>query len=202
MEFDGVLHQGGQIEDKEYFKTLPQELQDFYEQTNGLVAFQGGLTIRGCLNEPYWLSLKEACQGENALWKTYEELEQTDWMFAYDCCGDQYFLRKGEVFRLCAENGEIEGYGIDFWEFVESAMEEPEDYLDLQPLYGFFSEGGVLEPGELLHVYPPFIVENEEDGVQVAAAPFDMQMDFLKRLYLMIKDLDDEADIEIDPLDL
>ncbi len=202
MEFEGVLYQCEEITDVQTLAALPEELQEFYSQTNGLVAFQGGLTIRGCVQEPLWLSLAEAWKGETALHLTYEQLEESDIPFAYDCCGDQYFLRDGSVFRLCGENGEIEDYGIDLWEFIEDAAEEPDDYLDLQPLHEFMNEGGELKPGEMLHIYPPFMIEESEEEVHVLAAPVHKQMEFLRKFYLIIKDLDDTTQIELPTLDL
>jgi len=202
MEFEGVLLKGGEITDMETFESLPEDLKEFYSQTNGLVAFQGGLTIRGCVTEPTWFSLAEACNGEFAVSEVYENVDETDIPFAFDCCGDQYFLRDGIVFRLCGENGEIESYDIDIWEFIESAIAEPEDYLDLQPLHDFMNDGGKLKPGEMLHIYPPFMVEESLDGVYILPAPIRKQMDFLRNFYLQIKDLEDTTSLDIPTLEL
>jgi len=164
MEFKGVtyIEQQG-ITDEEIFEFIPDDLAEFYEEINGIIAFQGGLQIRGCVKEPRWNSLYEAWKGENALHKTYTNLYKEDVPFAQDCMGDQYFLREEMVWILQAETGEVFDLEVDFFDFIDEAIEDPVEFLSLHPLVQYISEEGELDPGQLLSCMPPLCEEVPED---------------------------------------
>jgi hypothetical protein len=46
----------------------------------------------------------------------------------------------------------------------------------------FADDGGRLEPGRLLHVYPPFCTEEAANGVQLDAVPAAERLHFLTEL--------------------
>ena len=179
MEFKGVTYTCTQIEDQQLFDELPECLQDFYEDLNGLVAFNGGIHFRGCVINPTWHSLYEALKGPNALHKKYESLTSNDIPFAQDCVGDQYILRGDFVYHLNAELDEIEDLEIDFEEFIENCIEDPIEFLSLHPLIQFHNEDGELKPGELLNSYPPFCLENPSDEYDLKAVPVQKQLNYL-----------------------
>lgn len=156
MEFKGVTYLENQdITDEETFECLPEDLATFYENVNGIIAFQGGLQIRGCVVKPHWNSLYEAWKGENALHKTYTNLDKDDIPFAQDCMGDQYFLRDEMVWILQSETGEVYDLEVDFIDFIEEAIEDPVEFLSLHPLVQYLSEDESLKPGQLLSCLPP-----------------------------------------------
>lgn len=179
MEFKGVTYTCSQIEDSQLFDELPDCLQEFYQDLNGLVAFNGGLHIRGCVIEPKWHSLREAWLGEDALHTRYESLDEDDIPFAQDCLGEQYILRGDLVFRLNAELDELEDLELFFEDFIEICIEDPVDFLELHPLLQFLNEEKTLKPGELLNVYPPFCLEHISEEYQLKAVPIDIQLDYL-----------------------
>ncbi len=161
MEFKGVLYLGEAITDRETWEELPDDLRDFYQEINGVIAFNGGLHIRGCVLTPEWHSLKRVWKGDEALFRFYPALRQGDIPFAQDCLGDQYFLRMGSVWYLMADTGEVDDLEIEFYDFLEDAINDPVEFLGLEPLVHFLDEGHYLEPGYLLKPDPPFSVESE-----------------------------------------
>lgn len=185
MEFKGVIYQEQQgITDEEIFEYVPDDLAEFYEEINGIVAFQGGLQIRGCVREPKWNSLYEAWKGEKALYKTYENLYEDDVPFAQDCMGDQYFLREEIVWMLEAETGEIHDLEIDFFDFIDEAIEDPVEFLSLHPLVQYLSEDGDMGPGELLSCMPPLSEDVPEDTEYVIKTiPTQERLDWLAEYY-------------------
>ncbi len=182
MEFKGVTYTCTQIEDQQLFDDLPTVLQDFYHDLNGLVAFNGGLHIRGCVVNPKWHSLFEAWKGNNALHKSYEALTINDIPFAQDCLGEQYILKGDYVYRLNTELDELEDLELYFEEFIENCIEDPVDFLSLHPLIQFHNEDGQLQPGELLNSYPPFCIENSNEEYELNAVPMENQLKYLANI--------------------
>lgn len=197
MEFKGVTYTCSQIEDTQLFDELPDCLQEFYQDLNGLVAFNGGLHIRGCVLEPTWHSLREAWIGENALHTKYESLNEDDIPFAQDCLGEQYILRGDLVFRLNAELDELEDLELFFEDFIEICIEDPVDFLELHPLLQFLNEEKTLKPGELLNVYPPFCLEHISEEYQLKAVPIDIQLNYLVSIANKTRDVLDFRDLII-----
>jgi hypothetical protein len=182
VDFQGVTFVGPPVDDHEMFDRLPPDLQRFLEQANGLVAYYGGLHIRGACGEPAWHSLRVAWAGPNALHERYPAVGSEDVPFAQDAVGDQWLLRAGKVVRLLAETGDLEETGMSFAEFLAAAAQTPIDTLGLQPLMQLQTEGGRLEPGQLLNVYPPFCTEEAASGVSLRAVPAGEQLAFLADL--------------------
>lgn len=185
MEFKGVIYiEQQEITDEDIYEYVPEDLAEFYEEINGIVAFQGGLHIRGCVIEPKWHSLFEAWKGDNALYRTYENMYEDDVPFAQDCMGDQYFLREEMVWMLEAETGEVHDLEIDFLDFIDEAIEDPFEFLSLHPLVQYLSEDGDMGPGELLTCTPPLCEEvPEETEYVMKSIPAQERLDWLAEYY-------------------
>jgi len=181
----------------ELFEILPKELQEFLSKQDGIVLFDGGLHIRGVNIEPKWNSLKEVWEGDNALYKTYANVEKTDVPFGQDCIGDQFILRNNTVYKLYAETGEIESLQVDFTEFIKLCNENPMEYLSLEPLVLYESKGKKLKQGQLLNVYPPFCAKESENGISLNAIPVLDRLRFLMSFYKQIVNVSDGSSVEI-----
>ena len=163
------MYLGPPIDDLEILAGLPGPLIDFLRRCNGYVAFHGGLHIRGACFAPEWHSLRAAWHGPVALHRQFPAVLPSDVPFGEDALGDQFLLREGSVWRLRAEQGEIEELGLSLSEFDIAAREDPVQFLSLQPLLEFRSQGGMLEPGQLLSVYPPFVMAEAGKSVSYEA---------------------------------
>jgi hypothetical protein len=86
------------------------------------------------------------------------------------------------VLRLQAETGEISEVSHSLSSFLEVIQREPIETLQLQPLLAFWDEGGELEPGQLLSVYPPFCTKESAAGVSYSAIPAAERIGFLAHL--------------------
>lgn len=159
MEFKGVIYKGEEISDVELWKSLPADLKSYYRDVNGIIAYQGGLHIRGCVGNPDWHSLRQVWSGPWALHLHFNEIREKDIPFAQDCLGDQYFWRLGTVWRLFLDNGEVEDLELEFYDFLEEVEKDPVDLLDLEPLVYFLDQGNDLSPGHILISDPPLSVE-------------------------------------------
>lgn len=161
MEFKGITFKGGEIDDESTLKILPPDLKEFYREINGLVLYQGGLHIRGCVSQPSWHALDKVWTGDWALKSRFSTLRDQDIPFAQDCLGDQYIWRLGTIWRLYWEDGELEDLELELYDFFGEIQHDPVEFLDLEPLVYFLEEGNVLEPGYLLLPDPPLSVEAE-----------------------------------------
>ncbi len=162
---------GPAIDDPGTFGLLPAALRAILEETNGFVAFRGGLHLRGACREPLWHSLERAWKGDHALYRLYPSVRPEDIPFAQDCVGDQFLLRGATVHRLEAETGEIENLDIDLSVFMERAEEDPEGFLGMYPLLKFEKQGGKLVPGEVIEVSPPFCLQDAEGETSLRPVP-------------------------------
>jgi hypothetical protein len=184
-----IIYIGEPVSDSATFKLLPFDMQAFMLQNNGLIAFGGGLHIRGCCKEPSWHSLKEAWQGPNAFWRTYRGVKQSDMPFAQDGVGNQYLLRRGEVWFLDTETGEMQSLNVNFQRFIEGVTRWPEQALDLSAVIQFMQFGARLAPGELLAVYPPVCIKTAEDQYNLTRMPTEVRLQSLANLYQQISRL-------------
>lgn len=160
-ELRGISYQSEQIEDRETYNSLPAEIKQLIDDVKGVVAYQGGLHIRGCVREPQWHSLFEAWKGEMAFQKHYPELRATDIPFAEDCLGDQYFWRLGTVWSLMCETGDIEDTELDVFEFLDAIVEDPVEFLSMEPLIVYLEQNESLEAGKVLNVEPSFLTDSD-----------------------------------------
>jgi hypothetical protein len=116
--------------------------------------------------------------------------------FAEDAVGDQWLLRDGQVLRLAAETGEVEPLGLDLESFFAAIEDDPVETLGLHPLLQLQQEGGKLEPGELISVYPPFCMKESADGVSLRAVPARERHAFLRDLAAQLRDIPEGASVE------
>ena len=179
MELRDVTYQGPAIDDTTTLAKLPKAYRQLLEQINGFVALYGGLHVRGACRAPEWHSLATVWDGHHALSQHYPAVRTTDIPFAQDALGDQFLLRDEVVYRLSAETGDLVSLECSLMGFLEQSQQDPVAYLNLQPMLRFFSEGGRLEPGELINVYPPFCTKQAAEGVSMQAVPALERLSFL-----------------------
>ena len=147
MELPGVTFEGPDIDDPEVFDALPSSVQRLLGQINGVVAFDGGLHVRGACRAPGWHSLRTAWWEPEALHRRYDAVGPDDVPFAQDAVGDQWLLREGQLWRLQSETGDLEPTGFSLGQFFAAIEASPAETLGLHPLLQFQSEGGALQPG-------------------------------------------------------
>lgn len=182
MKFLGVTFTGPEIDDQSTLDAVPIDLRRLLQSVNGLIAYGGGLHIRGACSLPHWHSLADAWRGENAFFRHYGAVQIEDVPFAEDAVGDQWLLRDGLVVRLAAETGDVTEVGMDLRQFLGAVQSRPIETLRLGLLLKFESQGGQLQPGQLLNVYPPLCTKEAADGYRVAAVPAEEQRYFLTEL--------------------
>ena len=171
MELTHVTYQGPDIDDAAILARVPAPLRRLLESANGFIQFGGGLHVRGACRRPHWHALRVAWDGDTALHALYAAVTPEDVPFAQDCVGDQFLLRDGEVLRLDGETGDIRPQAAGLVPFLEAVAADPVDYLMMQPLLQLLDEGGTLDPGQLIHAYPPFCTVESGKGVSLRALP-------------------------------
>jgi hypothetical protein len=194
----GILYTGGELTDLATFARLPVYLQTFLREQNGVVAYFGGLHIRGCVAEPTWHSLDAAWQGPTAFWRTYNEVTESDIPFGQDCVGNQFLLLGDAELLLDTETGELADLEVDFKHFLFGVEKYPLDALGMEPLRGFQQQGGVLQPGQLVSVFPPFcIAVNSGKAPSLKAVAAADRLGWLADFHQKIKDLPDGQTIQL-----
>ncbi|MET4108055.1 SMI1/KNR4 family protein [Hymenobacter sp. UYP22] len=197
----GILYTGGELTDLVTFAKLPTYLQTFLREQNGVVAYFGGLHIRGCVAAPSWHSLASVWQGERALWRTYAEVQKADIPFAQDCAGNQFLLRGDAVLWLDTETGELADLEVDFKHFLFGVEKFPLDALGMEPLRAFQQAGGILQPGQLLSLYPPLCIATKGQSKPSAkAVSVTERLAWLAEFHRQIKDLPDGQQVRLQPL--
>jgi len=194
------MYLGPPIDDPEILASLSSELTHLLRRANGYVAYNGGLHVRGACHDPKWHSLRSAWLGPAALHRLFPVLSSSDIPFGEDALGHQFIIRDGVVHRLDAEVGELESLAVDLADFDAAARSDPVEYLRLQPLERFRAEGGSLEPGQLLSVYPPYVFQESASNVSLRAIPASDRIAFLAHLAASIRDLPDGARVSMPPL--
>lgn len=184
-----VTYEGPPIDDRATLERIPADLRRVLEARNGYVAYNGGLHVRGACRAPAWHSLGYAWNGDGALHRLYPAVQPTDVPFAQDALGDQYLLRDGEVLWLAAESGELQSLGMGLSGFLDAIAKDAVGVLSLEPLLQFLRDGGRLDPGQLLNVYPPFIAAESRHGVSLRAIPAEERLAFLAELARAVADL-------------
>jgi hypothetical protein len=199
MELRDVIYEGPPIDDFDLLARLPEPYRELLNQINGFVQFFGGLHIRGICTEPHWHSLAQFWFGPHALSGLYPAIHPGDIPFGQDVLGDQFLLRDDVVYHLHGETGELESLGCDFLGFLEQAQDDPLDYLSLQPMVQFYNDGGRLQPGQLLSVYPPLCVKEANQGISLRAVSAIDRIGFLADFAHQLKSLPDGTHVHIQP---
>lgn len=199
MELRDVTYEGPTIDDLDLLARLPETYRELLSQINGFIQFFGGLHIRGICNEPQWHSLALFWSGPHALSSLYPVVHPDDIPFGQDVLGDQFLLRGDVVYHLHSETGELVSQECDLLEFLEQAQHDPLDYLSLQPLLQFYNEGGSLQPGQLLSVYPPFCLKEASQGVSFRAVSALDCIGSLADFARQLKSIPDGTRIHIHP---
>ena len=125
MNFPGVTFTGPKLGEAAVPEWVPAPLAGLLLEVNGVVAFEGGLHLRGICDAPSWHSLEAAMDGDRAFHSRYDGVNLGDVPFGQDVVGDQWLLRDGWVIRLAAEIGEIERLEQTLPEFLAAALEDP-----------------------------------------------------------------------------
>ena len=158
---------------------LPESVQNVLKQVNGFIYREGIFHFRGAVASPEWHSLNSVLKGKMALSNLFSSLEDTDIPFGQDCVGDQFFLRGETVFKLFAETDEVESLGFNLEEFLDEIEKDPLEILSPEPLLQLHQEGKKLEPGQIIHVYPPFCTKEAAEGVSLNPVPLEEGLMFL-----------------------
>ena len=186
-----IKYIGQKIDDFDTFDILPDYLKDFFLADNGVIALNGGLHIRGCVKTPKWHSLGAYWFGNTKLSGLFSSLETNDIPFAQDCFGDQFVIRRKNIWRLSAEFDEIKDLEIDFFEFLKQIYSNPFEFLNIENI-----EGLNLKPGQLINVTPPFCVDSKS-GYSLKPVEMEEQIKYLSDFSKQIKDLPNGTKIEL-----
>jgi hypothetical protein len=189
------MFRGPPIDDIEVLDWLPAEYRRLLETINGYVAYRGGLHVRGACFSPMWHSLRAAWSGNDAIHKLFPVVEAKDIPFGEDALGDQFIWRDGFVWKLDAEIGELKPLTLTLPEFDAAVRADPDQFLALGPLREFQNQGGDLEPGQLLSVFPPFVFKESATGVSYRAVPVMDRLKFLSQLASELRDVIDGTTI-------
>ena len=173
---------GPPIDDSPVLVELPVPLARLLVETNGFIAYDGGLHVRGACHAPPWHSLRYWWNSDDALHRQFSAVRESDVPFAEDAFGDQYLIRDDEVHRLLAEEGEVQALSFGVRGFLAAVERDPIGFLGLERFTQFREEGGVLAPGQLLNAYPPFIAAESSQGVSLRAIPTAERIAFLAHL--------------------
>ena len=193
------MYLGPPIDDSAILEALPPELSNLLRRANGYVAYHGGLHVRGACHEPEWHSLRAAWHGPGAVHRLFPAVHADDIPFGEDALGNQLVIREGVVHRLDGETGELESLQVDLADFDAATRADPIGYLDLLPLERFRAEGGMLEPGQLLNVYPPYVFKESGDGVSLRAIAAADRLGFLSTLAEALRGVPEGTTIVIPP---
>jgi hypothetical protein len=122
---------GPPIDDSALLTELPVVLRDLLARTNGFIAYQGALHLRGACHAPTWHSLRYWWRSDDALHRQFGAIRPTDIPFAEDGAGNQFVLRDGEVHRLVAEHDELEALSMGVAGFLSAVQRDPVGFLGL-----------------------------------------------------------------------
>jgi hypothetical protein len=190
------VYRGPEIDDREILEHIPREYRRLLETVNGYVAYHGGLHVRGACTEPLWHSLRAAWHGPEAIHRLFPDVSQNDVPFGQDGLGDQFLVRDGLVWKLNAEYGELEPLNMTLPEFDAAARADPDEFLLLGPIREFRAQGGKLEPGQLLSVMPPFVLQESARRVSYRAVPMGDRLSFLSELSRQLRGVPDGEKVQ------
>lgn len=200
MEFESCTYVGPAVDPGDpALGSVPAPLAAILRQSNGLIAYGGGFHLRGLVAEPEWHSLQAAWHGPSAIHRLFPSVLPTDVPFGQDALGDQLLLREGIVWRLSAETGELVSLEHGLVAFLEILTADPDGTLGLEPLRRYERDGGILEPGQLLSVYPPFVFSTTTPADRSFRAISALErVSFLASLARQIADLPDGANVKFE----
>jgi len=198
MKLGSVTWSGPPVDDADTLQRLYPDLRQLLSLTNGFILRGGLVHFRGASLGPRWHSLREAWIGESALARFYPSLTIDDLPIAESCTGDQFFLRAGAVWLLDAETGEVDKTIFDLSGFLAHVQEPQPSLLNSGALDQLHEEGGRLEPGQLIHVYPPYCTKESAAGVWVRAIPAEDLLRFHADFARQIRDIPDGEQIDVE----
>jgi hypothetical protein len=179
MNFSNITWEAGGTTDEAMLDGLPQEIQSLIAASGGFIVHHGAIHFRGCTLEPTWNSLRDVYWGDKSLKTKYPRLDVDDIPFAHDQVGDFYIWRNTEIFHLDAETGDASKFEDSLDTFTKNIESNIEDYLNV-------SLDRKLEPGRLLHAYPPFCTAEAAQGVSFRDVPaeelFEFHADFSRQI--------------------
>lgn len=190
MNIPGITWQGASIDDVEILRELPQELVAQLSMVNGFIVCRGAVHVRGACLAPEWHSVRAALHGPQAFHRLYPEVQPSDIPFAQDQVGDQFLWRSGGIYRLAAETGQVELFCAGLPDFLRGLQGDVEQFFTV----GLSHQ---LQPGELLHAYPPFCVRESGAGASLRACPASEVVLFHAEFARQIRDIPDGGKIEI-----
>jgi hypothetical protein len=182
--------EGGDSDDLDLLDILPDDLRAVISSPAGFIHHHGALHFRGCVGSPGWNSLRDAWRGENAFHRLYPEITTTDIPFAQDQVGDQYLLRGALVFHLDAETGEVREFAPDFESFLSGVTGDISEYLNV-------GLDHALQPGFLLHAYPPFCAAESADGSSLRPVPVEELILFHADFARQIREMPEGGKIKV-----
>ncbi len=160
----------------------------------GFILHEGAVHVRGACSAPEWHSLRAAWRGPKAFHILYEDVRPSDIPFGQDQVGDQFLIRDGVVFRLSAETGEIERLTDSLQDFFSRVSSDIEAFLNV----GLSHK---MQPGQLLHAYPPFCFQESGAGASLAPLPASEVILFHADLARQIRDVPDGGKVEFKLID-
>ena len=133
----------------------------------------------------------------NLNYSIYKNITINDIPIAQDAFGDQYIYRDRLIYRLYAESGELENFNSTLNQFLINIEKDPIDYLSLQQIYDLKQKGIELGLGEMMNVYPPFLINYEGDR-SYKPIPSQEQIAFLKDIYKQINNLEEGTQVSFE----
>ena len=133
--------------------------------------------------------MRTAWFGPNAFHVLYDDVCPSDIPFAQDQLGDQFLIRAGVVLRLFAETGEIERLADSLQDFFGKVSSDIEGFLNV----GLSRK---MEPGQLLHAYPPFSFKESGAGATLAPLPASEVILFHADLARQVRDVPNGRRVE------
>jgi len=163
-------------------KNIPDNLKLFIGELDETFLFKGGLQFFS--DEEilkHWTS-------KIAFHKHYKNVLSGDIPFACDYFGDLFFLRDDTVYKLYAEDGEIEPFDLTIENWFNLVLKDPEDFLNISFDYS-------VQKGSLLMAYPPFCFE-ESSNSKISEVPFEELILFHIELYKKVRELKNGEKLE------
>jgi hypothetical protein len=197
LDIPHLIYSGPPIEDAAILDRVPPVLQLALRARNGCVAYRGALHVRGACLDPVWHSLRTACEGPTAFPALYPTLSPDDIPFAEELFGDQFVLRGGRVLRLIAETGELDTTAESIESWFERVLDDVAGLLGYEPTDALARVGGQVGAGQLVSVFPPFVVDAGEQARSFRAIDALDCRGALAAFAKQIRNLPDGAPVEI-----